>query len=960
MSSHDIEQKVSEWIRSRAETVVSKLSDLYRYDQKHGLVFLIAIGIAVALLFRWMKRKGLNQIERKAWFDGGISLLLTTGLGYVLSLIDKFAGFVKNASWFMPLLILVFLAILVRDLCLYAKSRQRILDHFVKIMQLILLIGLSLGWAYGFVWSTQGILAIFYVLFWYMGNAREKEAVKPRTLDVLSDRPVANKEDLFPSREREYERFLQLLQLQDSDEPFATAICAPWGEGKTSFVLPLLKESHVAHMIFIQPLIMDNREKLVEYFFGRLKDMLDKNGIFTGKGSSFKAYLDIVLKFVGDSKISTFPDLLMWNSKSEPLDYRETKRRFEEDILTMLDRTSNSSEKKLYVIVDDMDRLENPKETLVFIKEIADFRGCIVVFLMDYNKIIANSSSEYLEKFLHNRFDLDEVPFEEMIQFIFDHQQRTQSLKHGFIKQHANSMVDHILNEVKKIKGRAEKALAKIKQDSEEFKSKEGEESNKYKERLAKARELEHALSEFNHRLLNARKVKRMVRTCIELLEYSDDVIMKHPEIKKVETNWSELDLQIVVIQVAIIKTWYEPQYTEWIMEKRSSLFIRRLTHPLIRCILEDYLHILRSNERMQLSADARMSFMDALIFSRTEDAMFLDALKTRMDKKFAEIDEGRLTLSPEPKERIREYADLLNKYSSGVKFQERMDNFLTALIDSGIQFSHVWEVAVEIQSSKLILSSFIPRMLEYIRRQPPEFDESRVKKWVQGRIIVLKDAFAREFATPFGKLYFLQIYPDSKISEQSIKSMTDQWNSLQDMMSEQVLLNDALFDKNKGQASSVFEQWHIDVMSLLETKHALLPQNDPRKEAMQYYGERFDSLVDLLRTLEEIEEAVERTGVQRYQTEPMSRNEASTALGELNDSLDKTGFTINSNICYRFLHILDWLATQRLTETEIERVNQVWTKLISSKPVEGVDEEFWISTGLRKFVLTDRPPATA
>lgn len=76
---------------------------------------------------------------------------------------------------------------------------------------------------------------------------------------------------------------------------------------------------------------------------------------------------------------------------------------------------------KLIVIVDDIERCDRntAREYLFLIKEVATMKGCISVFVTDYdmlNKVVsteavAKSANDFLNKFFNYRIDLrDEAP----------------------------------------------------------------------------------------------------------------------------------------------------------------------------------------------------------------------------------------------------------------------------------------------------------------------------------------------------------------------------------------------------------------------------------------------------------------------------------------------------------------------------------------------------------------------
>jgi len=248
----------------------------------------------------------------------------------------------------------------------------------------------------------------------------EKGKGKERDTTSRGDLPVINPEDLFPEREVELENIINYIDNNTPEGAVVISINGKWGEGKTSFMNCIRKKYEGENgpknnIIWIQPMVVDSRESLVKYFFKRLSIILEENKIYTGKFSNLKQYWELILGIIGKEP-STLERLDIFKNK-ELEDYREYKAYLQNDINLLV--LSNKI-KKILVVIDDIDRVddENKISVLKFIKEIADFEGLVIVFAMDYEKMIGDRiNHEYLEKFIHKRFDLKQMNEYDVIRY---------------------------------------------------------------------------------------------------------------------------------------------------------------------------------------------------------------------------------------------------------------------------------------------------------------------------------------------------------------------------------------------------------------------------------------------------------------------------------------------------------------------------------------------------------------
>lgn len=216
-------------------------------------------------------------------------------------------------------------------------------------------------------------------------------------------------------------------------------------------------------------MILDTREKLLNYVFGQLEKILIANKIYTGKGSPYKKYFDLLLKFVDYKTITSFSVFLDVFQENEKLDLRTSKIELEKSIGRLV-----KENQRIYIIVDDLDRVEKETvySTLTFIKEIVDLKKVTVLFLVDYKNIISeNITIEYLEKFINQKFELSKIHENELLYYYIEKliprydkdiiNDEIEILKLKF-KEHINIIKDYFKNEMESIDKRIKEEKKKI------------------------------------------------------------------------------------------------------------------------------------------------------------------------------------------------------------------------------------------------------------------------------------------------------------------------------------------------------------------------------------------------------------------------------------------------------------------------------------------------------------------
>ena len=153
-----------------------------------------------------------------------------------------------SSYWKLFLVILLVITILfIREFVCYFKTKEQIIKNYCKVLYLVFLTLL-----FTFVVMNMGlfwILSIIVVLFVYgefvVVILKTPEPNDSVAIDVTnveeSDVPVDCYDNLFPTRRKELDRVYVYLKGIKTSDPYAIAISAGWGEGKTSIITVLQK-----------------------------------------------------------------------------------------------------------------------------------------------------------------------------------------------------------------------------------------------------------------------------------------------------------------------------------------------------------------------------------------------------------------------------------------------------------------------------------------------------------------------------------------------------------------------------------------------------------------------------------------------------------------------------------------------------------------------------------------------
>lgn len=234
-----------------------------------------------------------------------------------------------------------------------------------------------------------------------------------------SDKPI-NKisEDLLGRAPFSFQ-LAKAINNYNENSGLVIGIYGGWGTGKTSIINMI--ENEISYFeddqtIFIRfsPWNYSDKDNLIRLFFESLKIKLNihHNNIANAIDNYLEA-LDILTLIPGFNHtvvgiIKTF--IKFFRKNNESLDLEANKKLLEKQLLAI--------NKKIIVVIDDLDRLTNIqiRETFQLVKQVADFPNLIYILSMD-REVVARAltevqnidGNEYLEKIVQIPFEIPEI-----------------------------------------------------------------------------------------------------------------------------------------------------------------------------------------------------------------------------------------------------------------------------------------------------------------------------------------------------------------------------------------------------------------------------------------------------------------------------------------------------------------------------------------------------------------------
>ena len=254
---------------------------------------------------------------------------------------------------------------------------------------------------------------------------------------------TAEDEDLLGRRKEAQDLAEKIFQTDTSNAAFTLGVTAPWGAGKTSFMLAMkdyLEKRHSDETILLDfnPWMYRKAPNLTQVFFEELSRTLAPYS--SALASGFMQYVDYILSKENNTWIQLGARLLPQGFKA-----KSTSEQYE-----FLNKEIGKLGKKIIIFIDDVDRLDSEELTELFclVRNISSFPN--MSYILAYDK-------EYVASQLQKKFDKHTDRYmEKIVQAEYPLAKTTpEQLKEAFAKELVNvsptynRLATHIISSIK-------------------------------------------------------------------------------------------------------------------------------------------------------------------------------------------------------------------------------------------------------------------------------------------------------------------------------------------------------------------------------------------------------------------------------------------------------------------------------------------------------------------------------
>lgn len=531
------------------------------------IIMLLIMILLIVLILKWNYKNLWKPLNGQLIFKDmiiGIGVLL---VGMFLNIARMNLNLKLN---YMPMLLFFYGFILITiiqfiEFIIYRNTYTKVIKRTFNIYIGMIEANLLLLMVMNRVEVIEAIAAVLSIVtLKILDLVLDNKNIIDEDEDILKeDCPIKETKQLFPSRQKQLKSICaELKRFHRERESYAVAISGKWGSGKTSFINALKSEMEEdAEFIYITCTIGYDAEAILNEMSLQMMDVFKRNGMYILQNGIIEEYFNKVAEFacdVGDDKFSKIIDGFM---VSRDKSYFENRNLINEE----LEKFYNITNKNIYFIVDDMDRIiDNSMKTLLFqvVRESVSLNHCITLFMVDYEQLInENMSREFLEKYISYQYELYEVEFSEMINhylniflkddFFADKSQYIQNQKE-IIRSDTRMIITYIRLKINE-------AIKKL----EEQKNKD---NNKQKiEWLNKITEI---IKEGTN---NPRKVKRYLNNIERMIFIADLVWFRNEDFWTNE--YSKASWRKNIIQISFLKIFFKDVYAEMIQAKSFYYF---------------------------------------------------------------------------------------------------------------------------------------------------------------------------------------------------------------------------------------------------------------------------------------------------------------------------------------------------------------------------------------------------
>lgn len=411
----------------------------------------------------------------------------------------------------------------------------------------------------------------------------------------MSDTPIQDYKKLFESRQIQLNNLIKELSIENRDqEPFAMAISAPWGYGKTSFMKCFEQKWIDGEFVWINVGFECEVIKILEDIEVQLEKIFEKNKVYMGKRNPIEKYFKCIIDFLGETDLKAINSVLGRLGPETNYGLKNNK----EIINECLQRFSEQTHKKIFIIIDDFERCMSETREKIFgvIYESINLKNCTTIFLTDFDKITTpNVNREYFEKYIHKVVNLCGVSFREIEKY-YEQDFLSEDFLDGrsqYIAENAGKLKKNFIFEseqvLKRLKDYYEKKREEVRNRGEKITEDEieiiKEQSNL----------LQNAISRAKIRMCNPRKVKRYMQDGVQrLIQIAD--IMWFSNSNYEQNEYSKENWMKIILQISFIKYFLEEEYSKLLNYSDLYGYKKNEDNYIVDSVIEGFSNIFSDN----------------------------------------------------------------------------------------------------------------------------------------------------------------------------------------------------------------------------------------------------------------------------------------------------------------------------------------------------------------------------